>query len=286
IRRMVTNLRLRHFLSYWIRLPPLKICLRCRSKNITRGGPCMSESPYQAGGPLLAHSPVYILRDADKKAATHLRRMDYISLIEPRQHGKTSLINQFMAELSLQGYTFAFRDMMAAKSIGSHPTEWYMSLGKWLCRQLDFIPNEQRPKPPTNSASWEDFLAEIAERAELAGQKVVIVLDEIGAVPPPLATDFFSIIRSVYTSRQSLSFWQHLTFVIAGAFNPKELIRDATVSNFNVDKRISLDDFNLLQVKQLVSHLGLPKDITGAAADHVHYWTDGQPYLSHQLCVS
>ncbi len=160
-----------------------------------------------------------------------------------------------------------------------------MSLGKWLCRQLDFIPYEQRPKPPTNSASWEDFLAEIAEKAELAGQKVVIVLDEIGAVPPPLATDFFSVIRSVYTSRQTLSFWQYLTFVIAGAFNPKELIQDTTVSNFNVDKRIPLDDFNLYQVRQLVAHLGLPKDITEAVAEQVHYWANGQPYLSHQLCV-
>src|SRR2546421_9067164 len=142
----------------------------------------MSDSPYQeAGGPLLADSSVYIWREADEKAATRLRRMDYISMIEPRQHGKTSLINQLMTEFSLHGYTFAFRDMMAAKSIGSHPTEWYMSLGKWLSRQLDCIPKEQRPKPPTNSTSWEDFLAEIAERAELAGQKVVIVLDEIGA---------------------------------------------------------------------------------------------------------
>ena len=245
----------------------------------------MSDNPYQAGGPLIANSPVYVVRGADEKAATHLRRMDYVSIIEPREYGKSSLIYQLKGQFSPHGYTFAYRDMMAAKSSDRHLTDWYESLGQWLLRQLDFIPCEQQPKPPIDSASWEVFLADVAERAEGANQKVVIVLDEIAAVPPSWATDFFSIIRSIYTSRQSLSFWQHLTFIIAGAFNPKELIQDSAVSNFNVDKRILLDDFSLPQVKQLVSHLCLPNDVAEAAAEHMHYWTNGQPYLSHLLCV-
>lgn len=108
--------------------------------------------------------------------------------------------------------------------------------------------------------------------------------DEIGAMPSAWATDFFSVIRSVYTSRQSFPFWQHLTFIIAGAFNPKELIQDDTVSNFNVDQRIPLPDFNLSQVHKLVANLGLTNDLTQIVAKRVHYWTDGQPYLSQWLC--
>src|SRR6266567_5957868 len=100
----------------------------------------MNKSPYQAGGPLLSYSGVYISREADEKAAIHLRRMDYISLIEPRQQGKTSLINQLIGQFSPLGYSFAFRDMMAAKSSATMPNEWYMSLGKWLSRQIEFIP--------------------------------------------------------------------------------------------------------------------------------------------------
>ena len=246
----------------------------------------MSDSPFQAGGPLLASSPVYIPREADEKAAAHLRRMEYITLVEPREHGKTSLINQLIGQFSSsQRYTFAVRDLMPAKSSASSPTDWYASLGKWLVRQLRFIPRDQRPDPPTDSASWEDFLADVAESGEAVGQRVVIVLDEIGAMPPEWATTFFSVIRSVYTSRQSLPFWQHLTFIIAGAFNPKELIQDETVSNFNVDQRIPLNDFNLPQVKQLVAHLDLPGDLTEAVAERVYYWTDGQPYLSQRLCL-
>ena len=245
----------------------------------------MSDVSFQAGGPLLAGSPVYVPREADEKAAGCLRRMDYITLVEPRQHGKTSLINRLIGQFSPQRYAFAYRDLMAAKSSATSRADWYTSLGKWVLRQLRFIPQDQRPEPPTDSASWEDFLADVAESAEAASQNVVIVLDEIGAMPSDWATEFFSIVRSVYTSRQSLPFWQHLTFIIAGAFNPKKLIQDDTVSNFNVDQRIPLNDFNLSQVKQLVAHLGLPDDLTQTVAMRVHYWTDGQPYLSQWLCL-
>ena len=245
----------------------------------------MSDVPFQAGGPLLAGSPVYVLREADQKAVACLRRMEYITLVEPRQHGKTSLINWLIGQFSPQGYVFACRDLMAAKSSAVSQTGWYASLGKWLLRQLRSVLRDQQPEPPTDSASWEDFLADIAESAMATGQNVVIVLDEIGAMPSDWATDFFSVIRSVYTSRQSFPFWQCLTFIIAGAFNPKELIQDDTVSNFNVDQRIPLNDFNLSQVKQLVAHLGLPDDLTQTVAMRVHYWTDGQPYLSQWLCL-
>src|SRR4051812_49371027 len=107
----------------------------------------MSDSPFHISGPLKGDSPVYILREADEQAVTYLRRMEYISLIEPRQHGKTSLINRLNYQFSPHGYTFAYRDMMAASS-AKLTAEWYKSLGTWLSRQLCFIPCEQLPEPP------------------------------------------------------------------------------------------------------------------------------------------
>ena len=112
----------------------------------------MSDFPFKAGGTLLAGSPVYVMRKADTEAAAHLRRMEYITLVEPRQHGKTSLINWAIGQFSPQGYTFAYRDLMAAKSSADSQADWYASLGKWLSRQLRFIPRDQRPEPPTNTA--------------------------------------------------------------------------------------------------------------------------------------
>jgi len=245
----------------------------------------VKENLFQAGGPLPAHSPVYVKRNADEKAAECLRRMEYISFIEPREQGKTSIIGRLKSQFSSQGYTFAQRDLMAARSSARSAKEWYTSLGKWLLQQIPFIPTTDKPTLPMDSASWEEFLAEIAQKAESRSQRVVIVLDEIGAMPKAWATDFFSIIRSIYTSRQSLSFWRYLTFIIAGAFNPKDLIRDINISNFNVDHRISLNDLTLFQTRQLVSHLDIPSEMYDAVAKEIHYWTDGQPCLTQQLCL-
>src|SRR5262249_11316419 len=117
----------------------------------------MKETPFQAGGPLLAGSPVYIRRESDEIAAIHLRRMEYITLVEPREHGKTTLINQLIGQFSPEGYIFAVRDLMAAKSSIRSTAQWYTSLGKWLWRQLRYVKMEQAPVYPTDSSSWEDF---------------------------------------------------------------------------------------------------------------------------------
>lgn len=246
----------------------------------------MKKVHFHTLGPLPVHSSVYVRREADKEAreALQLTEMEYISIIAPRQQGKTSLIWRLDDQFSSLGYTFAYRDLMAAHSNADSMKEWYTSLGNQLLRQMDFISPNHYPPVPVNSASWEAFLDEIAQQAVSAGQYVVIALDEIGAMPPAWATDFFAIIRSIYTSRQSRPYWKHLTFIIAGAFNPKDLIHYETISGFNIDRRVLLEDFTLSQTKQLVSHLALPLQIQEAVAMRIHYWTDGQPYLTQLLC--
>jgi len=87
----------------------------------------VTDIPFQAGGPLPSDSPVYISRKADQDLALHLSRMDYATLIEPRQSGKTSLINHLTGRFS-RGYAFAYRDLMADKSRGDSEADWYMSL--------------------------------------------------------------------------------------------------------------------------------------------------------------
>lgn len=244
----------------------------------------MSDFTFPTAGPLMDTSPFYVRREADGTAAVHLERMEYVTLAEPRQSGKTSLINQLIARYSGKGYAFAVRDLGPARSRSASPKEWYTSLGHWILERLDFVAPGDRPAAPSDGGSWESFLVEIAKRAEANGVRLAVVLDEVGAFPAELATDFFSVIRSVYSTRQSLPFYQHLTFIIAGAFDPRSLIRDKSVSDFNVDHRIHLADFSVEQISALVSHLGLPPVVGEAAAARLQYWTDGQPYLCQWLC--
>jgi hypothetical protein len=210
--------------------------------------------------------------------------MEYITLVEPRQHGKTSLINRIIGEFSPQGFSFALCDLMAAKVSDASCAAWYTSLGLRILGLLDFIPGDRCPVPPTDSSSWETFLAAIAQEAMRAGRGAVIVLDEIGAMPVEWATDFFSIIRSTYTTRQSCPHWRNLTFIIAGAFNPRDLIKEKSVSNFNIDQRVTLDDFGEAQVRWLIDRAGLPHAEVEATARRIQHWADGQPYLTQYLC--
>ncbi len=235
---------------------------------------------FQDGGALLADSPVYIERHADRQAQNHLLQMEYITIVEPRQQGKTSLINRLTGQFQSQSYLFPYVDFTTLDK--TNETAWYASLSDWLLRQIKIIPKANRPPLPANGNSWRDFLADLAELIEAASLNLVIALDEVGNVPEAWATDFFSVIRSVYNSRQSMPCFRHLTFIVAGAYNPKELIKDPHISNFNVDHRISLTDFNLSQVEQLA--VLLPPDTEASeVAAYVHYWTNGQPFLCQRL---
>jgi AAA-like domain/TIR domain len=241
-------------------------------------------NPYQVGGPLLGGSPVYISRESDDRASRLLQQMEYITLVEPRQHGKTSLIFRLIGEFASRGFEFAIRDLMAAKASNASREDWYTALGLRILDQLEFIQVDRRPNPPADPSTWETYLAAVAKEAMIAGRKVVIVFDEIGAMPPEWATDFFSIIRSVYTTRQSSRHWQHLTFIISGAFNPRDLIRDKTISNFNIDQRVTLPDFDESQIGALVGKMEISTAARETAARRIFHWTDGQPYLTQYLC--
>ncbi|MGA9774203.1 MAG: TIR domain-containing protein [Blastocatellia bacterium] len=243
----------------------------------------MSRNLFQAGGSLLSNSPVYLRREADILADDCLQKMQYITLIEGRQQGKTSLINRLMGEYSGYGYSFAVIDLMDFSSYKGSAEIWYGALGQRILSQLPFRFGNRRPKAPVGGDSWRDFLTHVSKIAMAKSHKVVIVLDEIGAMPQDWSTDFFTIIRSIYNYRQSQSFYQHITFIIAGVFDPVSLIKDPTVSGFNIDFRIPLYDFDKTQIRQLANHLDAPSDVIDAAAERIFYWTDGQPFLSQWL---
>jgi hypothetical protein len=244
----------------------------------------MNTTPFRTGGALTDdHADIYIERQADREALTHLRRMDYLLTIEPRQQGKTSLINHLMCHPGLENVAFVYLDVTTPDR--SSEAAWYQTFCPRILRQLrGFIPRNQRPPIPQNSAGWREFLCEVAICAADAHKRVVVALDEIGAVTFPGATDFFSVLRDVYNSRQAETELKQLTFLLAGAFHPRDLIQDDKISPFNIAQRVRLDDFTLRQVKELVGKGPWAAEQAVALAERVHYWTDGQPYLTQLLC--
>lgn len=207
--------------------------------------------------------------------------MNYLSLIEPRQQGKTSMINHLMGQFRPLGYVFAYSDLTTLDR-GSE-SAWYRSLCDWVLRQTSSVTDPKPTITANNGNTWLEFLRSLSVGAQRTGVRLVLALDEIGAVPENWGTQFFSIIRSIYNSRESTPCFKHLTFIVAGAYNPRELIKDPTISSFNVDHRVPLPDFNPSQLSTLVSYLATG-DQAAVLTDRLYFWTGGQPFISQRLC--
>ena len=245
----------------------------------------MDNHPFQVGGTLLAGMPVYIERQADEQAYFHLVRMDYpLTLIETRQQGKTSLINNLIGRFRNDNYVFAYASIEILASRQIDEAAWYTHLAHGLLRQIRFVPDSKRLLAPKNGAEWFNFLSELAELAAQVNQNLVIALDEIAGAPPDWATDFFAAIRATYTYRQVQPVFQRLTFILAGAYNPRTLIKNSNISPFNIAQQVHLEDFTTEQVRLLTTHLSESPEVQALLAERIHYWTDGQPYLAHCLC--
>ena len=121
---------------------------------------------FQAGSPLSGDTPLYIERKADHEALVRLRNMDYISFIEPRLQGKTSLIYRLMKQLSPKGYAFVVCDLVNERFRKHSEEEWYRSLSEWVMNNLNFITGETQASLPTNSTTWQTFLEAIATGSE------------------------------------------------------------------------------------------------------------------------
>jgi len=241
----------------------------------------MTAHPFVTGGPVPPDSPVYIERAADLRIRQHVRRMEYVTLVEPRQQGKTSLIHHLTRTLG-PGSILTYANAMRLDK--TNEADWYASLCRRLLRKIPFISDGDCPSLPHNGSTWGNFLAALAEVAEATGHNLIIALDELGDVWMDWRLGFFSNIRAIFDERPNEPRFRHLTFVLAGTYSPRALIGDPRTSPFNVAQRAPLPDFTLSQTGDLVSYLGLTTESAVVVARRIHYWTDGQPYLTQRLC--
>jgi hypothetical protein len=95
----------------------------------------MNPTMFKAGGALTdGHTDIYIERQADREVLSHLRMMEYLLVIEPRQQGKTSLINHLMCCPRLRDFTFVYIDVTSPNR--STESSWYKTLCPRIVNQL------------------------------------------------------------------------------------------------------------------------------------------------------
>ena len=238
---------------------------------------------FKVGGALTDDdAAIYITRQAEREIINGLSKMEYLLIIEPRQQGKTSLINFLIRYPEAHKPILIYIDISAIDRATQE--RFYGSLYARLVEQLDGIYiNQINIAAPINHVQWRSLLSSLAHIIKAKQTKLVISLDEIGT-PMPDAIGFFSVLRDLYNSRQAEPHLKCLTFILVGAFNPRDLIDDLQISPFNVAKRIRLPDFTLQQVWGLISTFPTTKNQVDLIAARIYYWTDGQPYLTQRIC--
>lgn len=238
-------------------------------------------------GPLPSDSPFYIQREADQEAIRLLERMEYVQLSEPRQQGKTSLILHVRSRLNNATRIVVYIDVTALKV--TTEADWYRDLKEQLVQQLrTFLKVEDLKSVPADASSWRTFLQQVmSTRGRQHGNttpQITIALDEVEHIPVEWATSFFQVLLQLHTMRSIDANLKRLSFILSSSFNPKYLTTD--VLSFKVASRIDLKDFDEEQVLRLLGLFSFaPKEIQMRdVAKRIHYWTDGQPYLTQWLC--
>jgi len=239
---------------------------------------------FISGGTLPLDSESYIERSADHELLTNLSAGRYCYVLNSRQMGKSSLSVRTIARLNAQNILTAFVDLT---QIGQNvqAEQWYAGLAAEVARAFGLTSQALKfYKSRAELSPMQRFFGVLREIVlEQVSEPIVIFIDEIdGTRNLPFDTDeFYAGIRECFNRRVHDQTSQRLTFCLIGVAVPNDLIRNPMMTPFNIGERIRLQDFNLEEIQRFASALGSNGD---KLARRVHYWTNGQPFLTQSLC--
>ena len=228
---------------------------------------------------------LYVERAEDKKVRSFVQRGDYVALIGARRTGKTSLLCSLLSQLAELGHDCVclFVDVMPFKEEGK---KWYRHVAEEMLdqlRQVTELNSSERAELLSLASShigFRKFLESIAKKTK-STDRILVLLDEIGTIPPVIADPLFRALRAAYTKRRSTGFYRY-TFVFAGVFEPADLIKGEKGSIFDVARKVYMTDAETDGVRQLVALLD--PEVSDEIVDCIHCWTGGHLYLTQRLC--
>jgi hypothetical protein len=248
-------------------------------------------SVFKTRGPLdpVTDTAIYVTRpelEPLMRAAEATTIDAYQAVLSSRQTGKTTLLYQLRHRLRPRGFGVALIDLSIVQDQPEAQLYQFVadSVSKELEANLPRDAERHESALPRNPFEFRQFLFDLARRAR--APRIVVLIDEVEAVPEALSDAFFGTIRNIFHSRrkeEETAFEKYL-FVLAGA---KELHRLSTGPNspLNIAERIYLEDFDVAGIGTLVANfqkagIRAPSETAQWLYDQTH----GHPSLTQKLC--
>jgi len=209
----------------------------------------------------------------------------YIAILGARQTGKTTLLLRLL-ELLQSMATCVFIDLSVLRAQNARACFRFVAfrlVSEFRAAMGNAVRLPEAP-PIESSVDLLEFLRELAEAVPVP--RIILLLDEVGALTPETSDSFFNTVRTVFTEgRGPDSHLSKYLFVFSGAVDLYALTY-GTNSPLNVCEKIYLADFDADDVATIVgqfAHLGVT--VPEEAPRAIYALTGGHPYLTMRLCA-
>ncbi len=233
-------------------------------------------------------SELYVEREADRQLARILNDMGRPGyVLVARQMGKTNLLLNARRSMAGGPDKFVYLD------VSNFVPDLRAFFRAVIDTCLDSFPGafddaaskiEFRRNSARLLLEHKEHELELRDVLQASGGRIIICLDEIDALTKTGYSDqVFSLIRSIYFSgRTNFSEFSKLTYVLSGVAEPTEIIKNRSISPFNIGEKIYLEDFKWEEFCSFLRKAGL--DIKEDVARHIYAWTMGNPRMTWDLC--
>ncbi len=231
-------------------------------------------------GPVPIGAEEYVYREFEKESLSLLLKREWVLMLGPRQHGKTSALIRIRNSLIDSGFRCAFIDLQALppRPTLSQLLDWF---GKKLAASLG-------TKIESNHSVKIDTLDDCLNFFVTAeGGPVIILIDEASAIQDDdVRNSFFGQIRAIKSAAAAApngSLSTIIQFVFSGTFRPDSLV-DEKNSPFNVCTRVDTEDLSIDQVVSLAAiTLRRKPETVVDVANKIFEYVGGQPHLVQSL---
>lgn len=226
---------------------------------------------------------LYVERAADRQleqVVQDLGRPAYI--LVARQMGKTNLLINLKRARESAGDLVIYVDLSnrfsTARGLFRHIVDTILDSHPELLRETAKKIELEREKHQRQANSeYDRHIRDILRSVPDA--RLVVLLDEVDSLVNCSYSDtILAQIRSMYFSRVTYQEYGRFTYVLSGVAEPSELIKDKSISPFNIGEKIYLEDFSEAEFSAFVakSNVGIPHEV----AKRIFYWTSGNPRMS------